>query len=102
MYGQYPSPPLYGAWAARQARQKEQTNAQAHLSELLNRHGPSTNRKEELMKRTKTHTGPFHCPSCFIEVELINEESLKCDKCKGPLAEGGLDEIWADEEGEEQ
>ncbi len=102
MYGQYPSPPLYGAWAARQARQKEQPKAQTNLSELLGRHRSLTNNKEELMKRTKTHTGTFHCPSCFIEVELFNEESLKCDKCKGPLAEGGLDEIWADEEEEEE
>ena len=54
-----------------------------------------------LMKRTKTHTGTFHCPSCFTEVELIAEESLKCDTCKGPLAPGSLDEIWADEEAED-
>jgi hypothetical protein len=27
---------------------------------------------------------------------------LKCDKCKGPLAEGSLDEIWADEENNEE
>jgi hypothetical protein len=101
MYGQYPSPPLYGAWAARQARQKEHASAQADLTELLHRHRPPTTEKEELMKRTKTHTGTFHCPSCFIEVELFNEESLKCDKCKGPLAEGGLDEIWADADDEE-
>lgn len=100
MYEQYPSPRLYGAWAARQARY--QVNAQAHPTELLHRHDPSTNSKEELMKRTKTHTGTYHCPTCFIEVELINEESLKCDKCKGPLAEGGLDEIWTDEEDDEE
>ena len=50
------------------------------------------------MKRTKTHTGTFHCPSCFTEVELVAEESLKCDTCKGPLALGSLDEIWAEEE----
>jgi len=53
------------------------------------------------MKRTKTHTGTFHCPSCFIEVELVNEESLKCDRCRGPLAAGNLDEVWADEDAEE-
>jgi hypothetical protein len=93
---------MYGAWAARQAREKEQAKAQAKLATLLDQHRSLTNTKEELMKRTKTHTGTFHCPSCFIEVELINEESLKCDKCKGPLAEGGLDEVWADEEDEEE
>ena len=100
MEGQYPSPPLYGAWVVRQARQKEQAKARADLNDLLHRHRSLTNNKEELMKRTKTHTGTFHCPTCFIEVELLNEESLKCDKCKGPLAEGSLDEIWTDEDDE--
>jgi hypothetical protein len=95
MYGQYPSPGLYGAWAARQARQKE---TQAEPTTV--RH-PSLTTKEELMKRTKTHAGTFHCPTCFIEVELVNEESLKCDRCKGPLAEGSLDEVWADEDEEQ-
>jgi uncharacterized Zn finger protein (UPF0148 family) len=100
MEGQYPSPPLYGAWAARQARQKEQEKAKAERTQLMHRSRPLTT-KEELMRRTKTHTGTFHCPSCFTEVELVNEESLKCDKCKGPLAQGSLDEVWADENDEQ-
>jgi len=50
------------------------------------------------MKRKKTHTGTFHSPTCFIEFDLVAEESLKCDKCGGPLASGTLDEVWADEE----
>jgi hypothetical protein len=99
MEGQYPSPSLYGAWVAQQARKKEQEQAQAELKELLRLHRSI---KEETMKRTKTHTGTFHCPTCFTEVELFNEESLKCDKCKGPLAAGGLDEIWADDEEDEE
>lgn len=100
MEGQYPSPPLYGAWAARQARQKKQEQAQAELTELVQLHRSLT-KKEEIMKRTKTHTGTFHCPTCFTEVELVNEESLKCDKCKGPLAAGSLDDIWEDGDDEE-
>jgi hypothetical protein len=100
MEGQYPSPPLYGAWAARQTRRKEQGQAQAELTELVQLHRSLT-KKEEIMKRTKTHTGTFHCPTCFTEVELANEEALKCDKCKGPLAQGSLDEIWADDDDEE-
>ena len=100
MEGQYPSPPLYGAWAARQARQKAHEKTQAELTELMHRYRPLTP-KEELMKRTKTHTGTFHCPTCFTEVELVNEESLKCDKCQGPLAQGSLDEIWTDDDDEE-
>ncbi len=97
MEGQYPSPPLYGAWAARQKRQKEQEQAQDELTELMRLHHSRLN-KEELMKRTKTHTGTFHCPSCYIEVELFNEESLKCDKCKGPLAQGSLDDMFVDQD----
>jgi hypothetical protein len=95
MEGQYPSPPLYGAWAARQAREQERAKTHTELTDLIPHHRPLTT-KEALMKRTKTHTGTFHCPSCFTEVELVNEESLKCDRCKGPLAAGSLEEIWTD------
>ena len=97
---QYPSPSLYGAWVARRAREQAQEKDQAALTKLMQRH-PSLTTKEEMMKRTKTHTGTFHCPTCFTEVELFNEESLQCDKCKGPLAQGSLDEIWADEDDED-
>ena len=99
MEGQCPSPRLYGAWVARRERKQEQDKAHAELTELAQRHRFLTT-KEEMMKRTKTHTGTFHCPACFTEVELFNEESLKCDKCKGPLGQGSLDEIWADEDDE--
>ncbi len=55
-----------------------------------------------LMKRKKLHSGTYHCPACFVELDLVAEESLKCDQCGGPLAQGGLDEVWANgEEGEE-
>jgi DNA-binding MarR family transcriptional regulator len=53
------------------------------------------------MKRKKLHTGTYHCPTCFIEFDLVAEESLRCDQCQGPLAKGPLDEIWEDSEGEE-
>jgi hypothetical protein len=43
------------------------------------------------MKRTKTHNGTFHCPECLIEFELFAEESLKCDRCRGPLLKGELE-----------
>jgi len=101
MEGQYPSPSLYGAWVARRAREHAQEKAQAELTELLMQRHRSLTTKEEMMKRTKTHTGTFHCPACFTEVELFNEESLQCDKCKGPLAQGSLDEIWSDEDDDE-
>jgi DNA-binding MarR family transcriptional regulator len=52
------------------------------------------------MKRTKLHTGTYHCPACLIEFDLVAEESLRCDQCQGPLAKGPLDDIWdADEDG---
>ena len=55
-----------------------------------------------LMKRKKLHTGTYHCPACFIEVDLVAEESLKCDQCGGPLAKGDLDEVWAEDEEDEE
>ena len=99
MAGQYPSPSLYGAWVARRDREHERKQTGAQLAELLRLHCSTS--KEEPMKRTKTHTGTFHCPTCFTEVELVAEPSLKCDTCKGPLAPGSLDEIWADEADDE-
>jgi hypothetical protein len=53
---------------------------------------------DNIMKRKKLHTGTYHCPACFIEVDLVAEESLKCDQCGGPLAKGDLDEVWADDQ----
>jgi hypothetical protein len=43
------------------------------------------------MKRPKTHSGIFHCPECLIEFELFAEESLKCERCRGPLVRGEFD-----------
>jgi len=96
MEGQYSSPSMYGAWVVQREREKQRKQTEAELTELLGRSTPIA--KEDVMKRTKTHTGTFHCPSCFTEVELFAEESLKCDTCKGPLAPESLDEIWAEEE----
>ena len=59
---------------------------------------PLPSKGANLMKRKKLHSGTYHCPACFIELDLVAEESLKCDQCRGPLAEGGLDEVWADDE----
>jgi len=53
------------------------------------------------MRRKKLHSGTYHCPACFVEFDLIAEESLKCDQCQGPLAKGPLDDIWDDGEDEE-
>lgn len=50
------------------------------------------------MKRKRLHTGIYHCPTCFIEFDLVAEESLRCDQCQGPLAKGPLEDIWDDDE----
>ncbi len=49
------------------------------------------------MKRAQTHSGGFYCPACFIQFELVDEQSLRCDKCGGPLAEGTVNDVWDDE-----
>jgi hypothetical protein len=100
MEGHYPSPSMYGTWVVQREREKQRKQTEAELTELRGRDTPIT--KEDAMKRTKTHTGTFHCPSCFTEVELVAEASLKCDTCTGPLALGSLDELWAEEEEEEE
>lgn len=50
------------------------------------------------MRRAKPHSGNFYCPKCCIEYELVNETSLKCPDCDGPLAGGTLDDMWDDVE----
>ncbi len=53
------------------------------------------------MKRKKLHTGTYHCPACFIEFDVVAEESLRCDQCQGLLANGPLDDIGDDGEDED-
>jgi DNA-binding MarR family transcriptional regulator len=62
---------------------------------------PSSWKGDATMKRKKLHTGTYHCPACFIEFDLVAEESLRCDQCQGPLAKGPLDEVWANDEEDE-
>ena len=96
MDGQIPSPPLYGGWVRKQEEATERERTEKEIQQWLA--SRQTQKGERDMKRKKTHTGIFHCPACFIEYDLVAEESLKCDKCGGPLAEGSLDEVWADED----
>jgi transcription initiation factor IIE alpha subunit len=63
---------------------------------------PLSAQGDHRMKRKKLHTGTYHCPACFIELELVAEESLKCEQCGGPLDKGDLDEVWADDDEEEE
>jgi rubrerythrin len=98
MEGQLPSPQMYGAWVARQERDEQERRSTATIGEFLRRH--QSTKENEAMKRKKAHTGTYHCPRCFIEFDLVAEESLKCDQCQGPLASGTLDEVWSDEPNE--
>jgi transcription initiation factor IIE alpha subunit len=50
------------------------------------------------MRRAKNHSGNFYCPECCVEYDLVNETSLKCPSCGGPLAEGTLEDMWDDKE----
>src|SRR5262245_59503240 len=45
-----------------------------------------------VVRLKKYHTGLYHCPRCFVELDLFSEESLKCDKCGGPLIAGPVDD----------
>lgn len=93
MQEQLPSPQMYGSWVARQEREERERRSSAALDEFLKRHA---RQEDETVRRKKAHTGLYHCPRCFIEFDLIAEESLKCDQCQGPLAPGTLDEVWSD------
>ena len=97
--GQLPYPALYATWLARQKREQRERESLAAIDAFLKR--SVQKKEEEAMKRKKTHTGVYHCPRCFIELDLISEESLKCDQCEGPLAAGSLEAVWEDEEGED-
>jgi predicted ArsR family transcriptional regulator len=82
---------------------KDDGATQPHQIEATaSRRHPAAAKGDHRMKRKKLHTGTYHCPACFIELELVAEESLKCDQCGGPLAKGSLDEVWADDEEDEE
>jgi hypothetical protein len=50
------------------------------------------------MKTVSLHSGVHHCPECYIEYELSDEASLKCEACNGLLAEGSLDDLDNEED----
>ena len=54
------------------------------------------------MKQPKLHTGLYSCLECYIEFDLTAEESLKCDRCGGPLIRGGLEDFEHDDEDERE
>ncbi len=94
--GLVPDPVLYGRWLQGQKENtsspKPDTERTDQLSHSHLKHGVTT------MKRSKTHTGTYSCPDCCIEFDLMAEESLKCDRCGGPLSKGSLEDLWAEED----
>jgi len=96
--GKIPYPGLYHAWLQKQQQARENERLVADVLRRGRGLNPNIQKGEDPMKRKKTHTGTFHCPSCFIEFDLVGEESLRCDQCRGPLAQGTLDEVWADDD----
>lgn len=99
MEGQLPSPGMYGSWLAQQQRAERERRSLEGIDKFLKQSAPK--KETEPVKRKKTHTGTYHCPRCFIELDLFAEESLKCDQCEGPLSAGTLDEMLEDENGDQ-
>ncbi len=96
MDGQIPDPLRYGEWVRRQEEAARGKQNEKELQQWLS--SPNTQKGDLDMKWKKPHTGTFHCPACFIEYDVTAEASLKCDECGGPLAEGSLDNVWADDD----
>jgi hypothetical protein len=42
------------------------------------------------MRSRVAFTGKYHCPTCWIEEDLTNEESLICEECGEMLVCGPL------------
>jgi hypothetical protein len=82
---------------ARLAFFNEQDITPTRQSDVVSRR-PSFAKGDSAVKRKKLHSGIYHCPACYIEFDLVAEESLKCDQCQGPLDKGSLDEVWDDSE----
>ncbi len=93
--GQLPDPVFYGRWLQRQKKNASSSHPDPKGADQLS-HSHFT-QGVTTMKQTKTHTGTYCCPDCCIEFNLVAEESLKCDRCSGPLAKGSLEDYWADE-----
>ena len=98
--GQVPNPQQYGQWLLEQekAPSAQASNARPSPASVLSS-SPIFNLMTgaSAMKLRITHTGKYCCPECCIEYNLIAEESLKCDKCSGPLFKGTLDEVLGDQ-----
>ncbi len=97
--GQLPDPVLYGRWRQRQEEKASAPELDQKgndpFSHLQLSNGVTT------MKQSKTHTGTYCCPACCIEFNLVAEESLKCDRCSGPIIKGTLEDLWEDDEDQE-
>src|SRR5215813_8057973 len=88
--GKFPLPHLYEHWLRRQRRIDQDARGDADVDLTLDR---LPSRKLAVMHNVKTHSGTFYCPRCWIEGELLAQESLKCGRCGGLLKRGRLDDV---------
>jgi len=98
--GKIPDPMFYGGWLKRYKQELAAGGKTNGAMPAVTPPAPLTIHSPLGgfgMKVPNLHTGTYHCPECCIEFDLDDEESLKCDRCKGPLLKGSL----VDEEDEE-
>jgi hypothetical protein len=91
--GQLPDPQLYGQWFT--ARQTPSPGPPVESNPLAPLH-----RGGLTMKTKHLHSGPYCCPSCCVDYELVAEAILKCDQCSGPLVSGSVDDYFAESDDE--
>ena len=92
--GRLPAPHLYGQWfLAQQTEDSKPTPKSDPVSPLL--------RGGLTMKTAQLHTGPYCCPKCYMNFNLIGEEVLKCDRCGGPLLSGTVNDYYTEMDGDQ-
>jgi hypothetical protein len=83
--GKFPLPHLYDHWRRTQERQRP--GRRDHTENPVD---SSQTKGSSRLQLIKTHSGTFHCPQCWIELQLFGQQSLKCEFCRGLLKRGGL------------
>jgi hypothetical protein len=101
--GALPHPALYGHWLEGQEKsRKTPESVTPHAPSSLSFPSHPSHHGGTTMKHAKRHSGLYCCPDCCLEYELIYEERLQCEECKGPLVKGSLEDYdEGDDDGEE-
>lgn len=92
--GRLPDPELYGRWLERQEKPTDAATPDEAQGTAVNT--LPTKQGSTTMKQKKHHTGTYSCLNCCIEYELFYDEQLQCDRCKGPLVKGHLEDFEDD------